>query len=390
MLRFLTAGESHGICLSGILEGLPSGLPVDEAFINLQLQRRQLGYGRGGRMKIETDRIQITSGVRHGRTLGSPISFTIQNRDWPNWQTAMSVEPVPEGSEIRSVALPRPGHADLPGAIKFDTHDVRNVLERASARETATRVAVGALCRLFLGRFGIKVASHTVAIGGEFIAAEYEAAESERIFGLDTLSQLRCLDPHAEKRMLAAIDAARDAGDTLGGIAEIVAGPVPPGLGSHIQWDRRLDGQIAQAMMSIPSVKAVEIGSGLLNAQRKGSEVHDEIFYDDENRRFRRHTNNAGGVEGGISNGEEIRIKIHLKPIPTLMNAMRSADVLTKQESRAVVERSDVCVVPAGGVVGEAMLAMVLASAFLEKFGGDSMRETENNYAHFCGMMEEY
>jgi len=390
MLRFLTAGESHGICLSGILEGLPSGLSVDAGFIDLQLQRRQLGYGRGDRMKIETDRIQITSGVRHGMTLGGPISFTIQNRDWENWQTPMSVEPVPEGAEIRSVVLPRPGHADLPGGIKFDTHDVRNVLERASARETATRVAGGALCRLFLNSFGVKIASHTIAIGGELIAREYETAGSERVFGLDPLSPLRCLDPHAEERMLARIDAARDAGDTLGGIAEIVAYPIPPGLGSHIQWDRRLDGQIAQAMMSIPSVKAVEIGLGLLNAQRRGSEVHDEIFYDSENRRFRRHTNNAGGVEGGISNGEEIRIRIHLKPIPTLMKALRSADVLTKQASRAVVERSDVCVVPAGGVVGEAMLSMVLASAFLEKFGGDSMRETGNNYAHFCRMIDEY
>jgi len=390
MLRFLTAGESHGTCLSGILEGLPSGLTVDMAFVNLQLHRRQIGYGRGDRMKIEADRIQINSGVRHGKTLGSPISFTIQNRDWANWQTSMSVEPVPEGAEIRSVLLPRPGHADLPGALKFDTHDVRDILERASARETAARVAVGALCRLFLNCFGIKVASHTIAVGGEFIGGEYESTQLVRVFNLDPVSPLRCLDPNAEKRMLAAIDSARKAGDTLGGIAEIVAGPVPPGLGSHIQWDRRLDGQNAQAMMSIPSVKAVEIGCGVLNAKRKGSEVHDEIFYDAENRRFRRRTNNAGGVEGGISNGEEIRVKIHLKPIPTLMKSLRSSDVLTKQTACAAVERSDVCVVPAGGVVGEAMMAIVLAGAFLEKFGGNSMREIEANYAHFCRMMDEY
>ncbi len=390
MLRLLTAGESHGICLSGILEGLPSGLHVDAGYLNQQLRRRQLGYGRGGRMKIETDRVQITSGVRHGMTLGSPIAFTIHNRDWANWQTAMSMEPAAEGAEIRSVMLPRPGHADLPGGLKFDTHDVRNILERASARETAARVAAGALCRLFLACFGAKIGSHTVAIGGESIAEDYENAGSAMVFDLDPESPVRCMDPDAEKRMIALIDKTSDAGDTLGGVAEIVAGPIPPGLGSHIQWDRRLDGQIAQAMMSIPSVKAVEIGNGVAGARNPGSQVHDELFYDADNRSFRRQTNNAGGVEGGISNGEEIRIRIHLKPIPTLRNALRSVDVISKLASRAVVERSDVCVLPAAGVVGEAMLAMVLAGAFLEKFGGDSMRETEHNYAHFCHMVDEY
>jgi chorismate synthase len=390
MLRFLTAGESHGICLIGIIEGLPGNLSVDTAYINQQLHRRQLGYGRGDRMKIESDHVQITSGVRHGLTLGSPISFIIENRDWSHWKIPMSPESVPEGSDIRSVGLPRPGHADLAGALKFQTYDVRNVLERASARETATRVAAGAFCRLFLADFGIKIGSHTVSIGGECISKEFENLAGDRVFGLDPESPTGCADPDAEKRMMALIDKTGMAGDTLGGVTEVVAGPIPPGLGSHIQWDRRLDGQIAQAMMSIPAAKAVEIGSGMECAQKPGSVVHDEIFHDPAKKRFYRKTNNAGGIEGGISNGEDIRIKIYIKPIPTLRKALGSVDLLSRQASRAVVERSDTCVVPAAGVIAEAMLAIVLASAFLEKFGGDSMKEVEKNYASFLRMLEEY
>jgi chorismate synthase len=386
----MTAGESHGICLSGILEGLPGGLRIDIGAIDEQLRRRQLGYGRGGRMQIETDSVQITSGVRHGFTLGSPICFTIQNRDWPNWKTAMSAAPVSEGSETRSVVLPRPGHADLAGALKFNTHDVRDILERASARETAVRVAAGAFCRLFLAHFSMNIASHTLAIGGESVSQEFENSGSDKVFALDPESPVRCLDPDAAQRMIALIDRTTGEGDTLGGVAEIVAGPVLPGLGSHIQWDRRLDGHIAQAMMSIPAVKAVEIGNGVVGAQRPGSEVHDELLYDEGIRRFRRNSNNAGGVEGGISNGEDIRVKLHIKPIPTLRKALKSANILTKESAKAVVERSDVCVIPAAGVVGEAMLATVLARAFLDKFGGDSMPEVGKNYANYLRSINEY
>jgi chorismate synthase len=390
MFRFLTAGESHGLCLTGIIEGLPGGLPVDIAYINQQLRRRQLGYGRGDRMKIEQDNVQITSGVRHGLTLGSPIAFTIQNKDWIQWQIPMSVEAVPEGSNTRSVTLPRPGHADLAGALKFQTHDVRNILERASARETAARVAVGSFCRMFLGHVGMSIGSHTLSIGDVFIAKEFENLSSEKIFVFDPESPLRCADLQAEKRMMDLIDAARNSGDTLGGIVEIVAGPVPPGLGSHTQWDRKLDGQIAQAMMSIPSVKAVEIGCGVAGAQKPGSAVHDEILYESEEKRFFRRTNNAGGVEGGISNGADVRARIHIKPIPTLRRALGSIDILSKQASRAVVERSDICVVPAAGAIAEAMLAIVLTGAFLEKFGGDSMTEVEENYAGYLRMLDEF
>jgi chorismate synthase len=293
MLRFLTAGESHGKCLIGVLEGLPSGLAVDLGFINLQLQRRQLGYGRGGRMKIERDEIEIASGVRQGFSIGSPISFLIQNKDWDHWQAAMSVEPAPEGSDLRTVTRPRPGHADLAGALKFQTHDVRDILERASARETAARVAAGAFCRLFLARFGIRIGCHVLSVGKERVARAFENLQSEKIIELDPESSMHCADPEAEKRMIALIDETTKAGDTLGGCVEVVACCVPPGLGSHIQWDRKIDGQIAQAMMSIPSAKAVEIGSGVDGAGNPGSEVHDEIFYDTAAKRFYRKTNRA-------------------------------------------------------------------------------------------------
>lgn len=390
MLRFLTAGESHGKCLIGLIEGLPFGLAVDIDFINLELHRRQLGYGRGGRMKIEKDFIEITSGVRQGKTLGSPISFIIHNRDWDHWKIPMSVKRAPERSDIRMVSRPRPGHADLAGALKLQTYDMRDVLERASARETAARVAGGAFCRLFLRHFGIRIGSHVLAIGRECVADQYRDLPSAQIFALNPESPLRCADPAAGKRMIALIAETRKAGNTLGGVVEAVASPVPPGLGSHIQWDRRLDGQIAQAMMSIPAVKAVEIGSGIAGAQSLGSDFHDEIFYDSNARRFYRRSNRAGGLEGGIANGEDVRVRIYIKPIPTLQKPLRSADVRSKSASEAAVERGDTCVVPAAGVIAEAMLGIILAGAFIEKFGGDSIKETEENYAGFKRLLDEY
>jgi chorismate synthase len=390
MLRFLTAGESHGKCLIGVLEGLPAGLEVDTSFINLQLHRRQLGYGRGGRMKIERDEIEIMSGMRQGATLGSPISFIVTNRDWDHWRIPMSIEKAHDGSNLGTVTRPRPGHVDLAGALKFQTHDIRDVLERASARETAARVAAGAFCRLLLRRFSIRIGSHVVAIGKERVADQFENFSSEKILALDPESPLRCADPEAEQRMIALIDATRKAGDSLGGVVEIVATSVPPGLGSHVQWDRRLDAQIAQSMMSIPSAKAVEIGNGTTAARLPGSAVHDEIFYDQKNRRFYRNTDRAGGIEGGISNGSEIRVKVYLKPIPTLRKPLKSVDVLSKESFEAAVERTDTCMVPAGGVVAEALLGIVLAGAFLEKFGGDSMKEVEANYANFLRLLDEY
>jgi chorismate synthase len=390
MLRFLTAGESHGQCLIGLLEGLPYGLAVDVDFINLELHRRQLGYGRGGRMKIEKDLVEITSGVRQGKTLGSPISFIIRNRDWDHWKIPMSVKQAPERSDIRLVSRPRPGHADLAGALKLQSYDVRDVLERASARETAARVAGGAFCKLFLRHFGIRTGSHVLAIGRECVADQYRDLPSAQVFALDPESPVHCADPDAEKRMIALIDKTRKAGETLGGVVEAVASAVPPGLGSHIQWDRRLDGLIAQAMMSIPAVKAVEIGSGIPGAQSLGSDVHDEIFYDPQVRRFYRNTNRAGGVEGGITNGADVRVRIYVKPIPTLRKPLRSADVRSKKAFEAAVERSDACIVPAAGVIAEAMLGIVLAGAFIEKFGGDSIKETEGNYAGFKRLLDEY
>jgi chorismate synthase len=390
MIRFLTAGESHGKCLIGILEGLPAGLAIDIQYVNSQLRKRQLGYGRGGRMKIESDAIEILSGVRQGKTLGSPISFSIPNKDWEHWKIPMSVEPAPDASDLRAISRPRPGHADLAGALKFQTYDVRDVLERASARETAVRVAAGAFCRLFLAHFGMRIASHVVAIGRERIALEFEDPSMDGILALDPASQVPCTDPDAAKRMIALIDETRAAGDSIGGTVEVVASPLLPGLGSHIQWDRRLDGQIAQAIMSIPSVKAVEIGCGLAAAQSLGSAVHDPIFYDPHTKRFYRTTNRAGGIEGGISNGEDIRIRMHLKPIPTLGKPLASVDIRSKKTFQAAVERGDTCVVPAAGVIAEAMLGIVLAGAFLEKFGGDSIKEIEGNFASFSQILDDY
>jgi chorismate synthase len=390
MIRYLTAGESHGKCLTGIIEGVPAGLDIDTGFIDRELHRRQLGYGRGRRMRIEKDRIEFTSGVRHGRTLGSPIAFRIENRDWDNWRVPMSPDPVPDGSAIREVTRPRPGHVDLAGALKYQTHDVRDVLERASARETAARVAVGSVVRLLLTRFGIRIGSHVLAIGSERVPPALENVSGETILGVDPESPLRCANVETEKAMIALIDRAATEGDTVGGIAEVVAVSVPPGLGSHTQWDRKLDGLLAQALMSIPAVKAVEIGTGIASAGRFGSLVHDEIFYDAGRRRFDRKTNNAGGLEAGVTNGADVRARIYVKPIPTLRKALMSVDIKTKEASAAAFERSDTCVVPAAGVVAEAMMAIVLGQAAVEKFGGDSIAEMVQNLANYSRMLDEY
>jgi chorismate synthase len=390
MLRFITAGESHGKCLTGVLEGMPAGLGVDQDFVNLQLQRRQIGYGRGGRMRIEKDEIEITSGVRFGRTLGSPVCFLIRNRDWQNWESIMSAAPVTEGADRRAVTRPRPGHVDLPGALKYHTYDARDVLERASARETAARVAGGAFCQLFLASFGIRIGSHVIAIGNEHAGDEYTNLEAAGILGIDPLSPVRCADAAAEERMKSLIDAAKQTGDTLGGLIEVIACSVPPGLGNHTQWDRRLDGRLAQAMMSIPAAKAVEIGQGVEGAARPGSEVHDEIFYDEGARRFYRTTNRAGGLEAGITNGSDVRVRVHMKPIPTLRKALMSVDLRTKEPFKAQFERSDTCVVPAAAVIAEAMLAIVLSQAFLEKFGGDTLEETRTNLSSYLKSLAEY
>ena len=374
MFRFLTAGESHGKALTAIVEGLPAGLRLDEDFIAHDLKRRQGGYGRSSRQKMEHDRAEILSGVRQGLTMGSPITLMIWNRDWENWKVAMSVSPV-EG-DTRKITRPRPGHADLAGVTKYGFDDVRPILERASARETAARVAAGAVARRFLEEFGIGIHSHTLAIGGQR-AKVADPVDWEQV----EKSLVRCADSTAEKVMMAAIDEAVGSGDTVGGVSEVVAFGVPVGLGSHIQWDRRLDGRIAQAMMSIQSVKGVEIGDAFKVADEQGSQVHDGIEMGDKaSYPWQRKSNRAGGIEGGISNGEQIVLRLAVKPIPTVAKPLPSVDLTTGESVQAHFERSDVCVVPAVGVIGEAMLAMVLADAMLEKFGGDSMVETRRNF----------
>lgn len=390
MFRFYTAGESHGPCLMAFLEGLPSGLPVDPGDINQELHRRQLGYGRGGRMKIETDRIEILSGVRHGRTLGSPIALRIENKDWPTWKEVMAAEPVATIKSPRTLTRPRPGHADLAGALKYHAVDMRDILERASARETAARVAVGALAKRFLRAFDIEVYSHVVAIGSVSVIGEsIEDLSPADLRARAEGSDVRCVDPEKATAMRAAIDRAKETGDTVGGVVEIVATGVPPGLGSHTQWDRKLDGRMAQALMSVQAVKGVEIGDGVSAAGQWGSQVHDEIFYDPERRAFYRKTNRAGGLEGGITNGSDLRLRAFIKPISTLRRPLQSVDFITKESSLAAFERSDICMVPAAGVVGEAMAALVLAEAMLEKFGGDSIGETRRNVKGYMAALTE-
>jgi chorismate synthase len=387
-LRFLTAGESHGKGLVVILEGIPAGLTLDAAAITADLRRRQGGYGRGLRMAIETDEAEILSGVRSGETIGSPIALLIRNKDWQNWQQTMRTEPEPSAGgtapERPVITRPRPGHADLAGMLKYDRTDIRDIIERASARETAARVAAGAIARQFLDRFGIGVASHVFAVNGvglgDPLSVTFEQADA-----IAADSPLRCADPDLERRMIGEIDRARQSGDTVGGAFEVIARGAPVGLGSHVQWDRRLDGRLAQALMSIPAIKAVAVGRGIAVASSPGSKVHDELLPPSGDQRPRgglvRPTNNAGGLEGGMTNGEDLRVSGYMKPIATLMKPLRSTDLASLREAPATIERSDVCAVPAAAAVGEAMVCLVLADAVLEKFGGDSVGETARNVA---------
>ena len=389
MFRFTTAGESHGRALVAIVEGLPAGLPVNIDQVNHELWRRQQGYGRGARMKIEQDRVEILSGVRHGLTLGSPLAVIIENKDWPNWNEVMSAEAreiAPEKSQ--RVKRPRPGHADLAGGLKYDARDLRNVLERASARETAARVACGALAKQLLANFGIEIRSHVIQLGG--IPDKPLELTFDQIAAIPQDAPLNCADNEAQQRMIELIDQKKREGDTLGGIFEVVARRVPPGLGSHTAWDLKLDGRLGQSIMSIPAVKAVAIGAGIEASSLPGSEVHDEIGYNEETKEFIRASNRAGGLEGGVTNGEEIRVRGHLKPISTLRRALRSVDIDTKQEDKAAFERSDITVVPAAGVIGEAMVALVLAQALREKFGGDSLGEMKRNFEGYREQLRGY
>jgi len=391
MLRFLTAGESHGQALVTIVEGMPAGLIIDFEAITLDLRRRQGGYGRGRRMAIESDRAQVLSGIRHGTTTGSPIALLIPNKDWENWRRTMAVEAeLPDdvpGIDRPLVTRPRPGHADLAGVVKYGHDDIRNVLERASARETAARVAVGALARQLLRALDTEIGSHVVSIGSASLADPL-AIVFDDIRAIPGESALHCVDAAVERRMIAEIDRAREAGDTMGGSFEVIAHAVPAGLGSHVQWDRKLDGRLAQAIMSIPAIKAVGIGRGPAVSSLPGSRIHDEILpptgpVPSSGIAVSRPTNNAGGLEGGITNGEDLRVSGYMKPIATLMKPLRSVDLTTMEVSPAAVERSDVCAVPAAAVVGEAMVAIVLADAVIEKFGGDSMEELLANWRSF-------
>ncbi|MBK9156114.1 MAG: chorismate synthase [Chloracidobacterium sp.] len=396
--KFTTAGESHGKALVSIIEGLPAGMPVDIGLVDEELWRRQQGYGRGGRMKIESDRVEVLSGIRHGKTLGSPVALKIENRDFVHWQEVMSDSELAEQPKNpRLVKRPRPGHADLAGGQKFAARDLRDILERASARETASRVACGAIAKQLIAGFGVDVRSHVIRLGN--VALEAEFRPWDEIAGIPRDTPLACVDPDVERRMIRHIDEAKEKGDTLGGIFEVAAKGVVAGLGSHTSWNEKLDGRIAQAFMSIHAVKAVEIGSGVANAGRPGSEVHDEIYYGnpgsgdekaDERTGFFRKTNRAGGLEGGITNGEEIRVRGYLKPISTLRRSLHSVDIDTKDDSPAAFERSDITAVPAAGVIGEAMLAIVLANSFREKFGGDSLSEMRGNFDSYLGSLSNY
>ncbi len=390
MLRVQTAGESHGQCLTALVSGLPLGVAVDVAFINRELRRRQAGYGRGGRMKIEHDEVQILSGVRHGKTIGSPITLQIENKDWANWEDTLPVEdkPVPAEKQ-RPLTQPRPGHADLAGALKFNLHDARYILERASARETAARVAAGALAKLFLRGFGVEVLSHTVAIGS--VKLERAAKWQEIVAACeDTDADIRCVDLQVGAAMTELISRALAERDSLGGVFDVVDHNVPPGLGTHAHWDEKLDGRLAQAVMSIQAVKAVEIGSGVSNAAAFGSKVHDEIGYDTAQRRFTRASNHAGGLEGGMTNGEDVVVRGYLKPISTLRRPLQSVDLVTKETVKAAYERSDVCVVPAAGLIGEAMVALVLAGAMREKFGGDTVEEAKRSFDSYLEQLRNF
>ncbi len=423
--KFTTAGESHGKAVFAIIEGVPAGLPIDIDGINYELRRRQQGYGRGGRMKIESDTVVILSGVRHGKALGSPISLSIENKDFVHWQDVMSIEELEdEPANPRIVTRPRPGHADLAGGQKYQTRDLRDILERSSARETAARVASGAIARQLLSQFGIDIKSHVIKLG--HVQAVPLWREWDEVSALPPDSPLNCVDQMAQKQMIELIDKAKSDGDTLGGIFEVIAKDVPVGLGSYTSWSEKLDGRIAQAIMSIHAVKAVEIGTGVANSGKPGSEVHDEIFSgsaipasaedadlglahpaaepsgdtdaaaaanldaDIPRGAFIRRTNRAGGLEGGITNGEEVRVRGYMKPISTLRKPLRSVDIDTKEPSEAAFERSDITAVPAAGIIGEAMLAIVLVNAMREKFGGDSLGEMKRNFESYVSSVQEY
>jgi chorismate synthase len=378
-LRFLTAGESHGPALTIIVEGLPAGLPVSTKRLDRELKRRMAGHGRGGRMKIEDDRVELLAGLRFGETLGSPVSLLVRNRDFENWRGSMDpLGPHPGSSAARAVSRPRPGHADLAGALKYGTHDARDVFERSSARETAARTAAGTLARLLLEQAGIQVTSRTVAVGSAQ-ADESEGEEFDALLGLPDEAPMRVLDSSTAAAMIEQVDAARKAGDSVGGVFEVLARAVPPGLGSHVHWERRLDGRLGGALMSIQAVKAVAVGEGVQGAARRGSAHHDPIEYDAAVKRFRRPTNRAGGIEGGISNGETVRARGYLKPLSTLPRPLPSVDLETKEPFQAATERTDTIPIVAAGVVGEAMAAWVLADELLRKFGGDRVDELLRN-----------
>jgi chorismate synthase len=390
MLRFETAGESHGQCLVATLTGLPAGIPISLDFLNRELWRRQQGYGRGGRMKIETDRVEIVAGVRHSKTIGSPIAIIIENKDWKNWTEALPVEDIDGAEDKRKpVTRPRPGHADLAGCIKYNFHDARYVLERASARETTARVAVGALAKTFLAEFEIGILSHVIGVGGARLERQATWEEVAALSQRDEVT-LGCVDADTEVKMKEFVDQAYRTGDTAGGVFEVVAHNVPPGLGSHITWDTRLDGRLAQAIVSMQAVKGVEIGFAAEGAASFGSRVQDTIHYNREEREFTRGANRAGGLEGGMSNGQDILVRGFLKPISTLRRPLESVDLATREPALAAYERSDVCVVPAAGVIGESMVAIVLAQAFLEKFGGDSLEETRRNFEGYKEQVKSF
>lgn len=391
MLRFLTAGESHGPAEVAIIEGIPAGLSLEHNDIQQELEKRRAGVGRGGRGKIEEDQVKILSGVRHGKTLGSPISILVYNQDFANWKEIMSIESINTldvklinssgcaASNSKKLTNPRPGHADLPGSLKYGFDDIRNVLERASARETVMRVAVGAVCKKLLGEFGLIIASHTIQIGKiklKSIPVRFE--QIENVYNSDP--EIHCIDAETSRQMKEEILATTINKDTIGGVIEILAHNVPVGLGSYVHFDRKLDGRISQVLMSIPSVKAVEIGEGITNTQKYGSEVHDEIFFSTSTGEYYRKTNRAGGIEGGVSNGEDIVCRVYHKPLSTIGNALNSVDIKTKNAVKAVIERSDICVIPRAGVISESMLAYVLADAFLEKFGCDNITEMKSHF----------
>jgi chorismate synthase len=388
MLRFLTAGESHGPELVAVVEGYPAGFDIDLAKINYDLARRQKGYGRGGRMAIERDEVRVVSGVRFGRSMGSPITLIVENRDFKNWLKRMSVDPA-DRDAAEPVTRPRPGHADLAGVLKYNLDDVRDVLERASARETTMRVAAGSLAKLILEPFGIDTLGYVASIGAIEARTPADLA-IEDLRRITEASQVRVADPDAERAIIAEIDECKKTGDTLGGVVEVVATGLPVGLGSHVQWDRKLDGRLAHVLLSLQAVKGVELGLGFRAAATRGSALHDEIAYDPVARRFIRHSNNSGGTEGGMSTGEPLRVRVAFKPLSTLMRPLRSADIRTKAESVGNTERSDVCAIPAAAVIAEAVVAFELANAFLEKFGGDSRTEIARNYEGYLEQVRNF